>query len=255
MSDQLAGRIAVVTGGARGLGLSTARALAREGAHTALLDVLDGVAESAASLKDDLRIDSAGFSVDVTSGTDVANAFRQVRERLGTPSILVNAAGITVWSDTLDTNLASWQRVIDVNLTGTFLTCREFGRGCRDAGQGGVIVNFSSMSGQVVNVPQHQASYHASKAGVDMLTKALAVEWAQLDIRVNAIAPGYVLSDMTRQFTESEPVLAERWRSMIPLGRMAEPADLDALVVFLCSPGSAYLTGQSIVIDGAYTAI
>lgn len=255
MSDELAGRIAVVTGGARGLGLSMARAIAREGAMIALFDVLGDVTASAASLGRDLGVDSAGFVVDVTSDADVAGAFQEVRQRLGTPSILINAAGITVWSDTLDTDLATWQRVIDVNLTGTFLTCRAFGRACKDAGQHGVIVNVSSMSGQVVNVPQHQASYHASKAGVDMLTKALAVEWAQFDIRVNAIAPGYVLSDMTRQFTEAEPVLAERWRSMIPLGRMAEPADLDALVVFLCSPGSAYLTGQSIVIDGAYTAI
>lgn len=255
MSDQLAGQIAAVTGGARGLGLSMARALAREGAAIALFDVLGEVTESAASLSDDLGVDSAGFLVDVTSDTEVADGFGQLRQRLGTPSILVNSAGITVWSDTLDTDLATWQRVIDVNLTGTFLTCREFGRACRQADQGGVIVNVSSMSAQVVNVPQHQASYHASKAGVDMLTKALAVEWAEFDIRVNAIAPGYVLSDMTRQFTESEPALAERWRSMIPLGRMAEPTDLDALVVFLCSPGSAYLTGQSIVIDGAYTAL
>ncbi len=255
MSDELAGRIAVVTGGARGLGLSMARAIAGQGAAIALFDVLDDVTASAASLGGDLGVDSEGFLVDVTSDTDVVSGFRRVRERLGTPSILINAAGITVWSDTIDTDLATWQRVIDVNLTGTFLTCREFGRACRDAKQHGDIVNVSSMSGRVVNVPQHQASYHASKAGVDMLTKALAVEWADVDIRVNAIAPGYVLSDMTRQFTESEPVLAERWRSMIPLGRMAEPADLDALVVFLCSPGSAYLTGQSIVIDGAYTAI
>jgi sorbose reductase len=255
VSDELAGQVAAVTGGARGLGLSMARALARHGARIALLDVLAEVSDSAATLAGEIGVESAGFQVDVTSETDVVHAFRRVREQLGTPSILVNAAGITVWSDTLDTDLATWQRVIDVNLTGTFLTCREFGRGCRDAERAGVIVNVSSMSGQVVNVPQHQASYHASKAGVDMLTKALAVEWAGLGIRVNAIAPGYVLSDMTRQFTESEPVLAERWRSMIPLGRMAEPADLDALIVFLCSPGSAYLTGQSIVIDGAYTAI
>ena len=120
---------------------------------------------------------------------------------------------------------------------------------------GGVIVNVSSMSARVVNLPQHQASYHASKAGVEMLTKALAVEWAPIGIRVNAIAPGYMLSEMTRQFTTANPELAERWRNMIPAGRMGEPVDLEALVVFLCSARSSYLMGQSIVIDGAYTAV
>jgi NAD(P)-dependent dehydrogenase (short-subunit alcohol dehydrogenase family) len=116
-------------------------------------------------------------------------------------------------------------------------------------------LNVSSMSGRVVNVPQHQASYHASKAAVDMLTKALAVEWAPARIRVNAIAPGYMLSDMTRQFMMENPELAERWTRMIPVGRMGEPSDLEALVVLLCSDRSSYLIGQSVVIDGAYTAI
>ena len=111
------------------------------------------------------------------------------------------------------------------------------------------------MSGRVVNVPQHQTSYNTSKSGVDQLTKSLAVEWAELGVRVNAVAPGYFLSDMTRQFTESNPELAERWRAMIPAGRMGEPQDLDGLVVFLCSDASSYIVGQSIVIDGAYTAI
>lgn len=251
----LTGRIAVVTGGARGLGLSMARALARHGAAVALFDVLEEVGDSAAELGRDLGVESMGAVVDVTSEDGVAEGFRAVAARLGTPDLLVNSAGISIWSDSIDTDRATWQKVLDVNLTGTFLTCREFARGCRDAGRPGVIVNVSSMSAQVVNVPQHQASYHASKAGVDMLTKALAVEWAELGIRVNAIAPGYVRSDMTRQFIDAQPEIAERWRSMIPLGRMAEPADLDGLVTFLCSPESAYLTGQSIVIDGAYTAI
>lgn len=106
-----------------------------------------------------------------------------------------------------------------------------------------------------VNVPQHQDSYHASKAGVDLVTKALAIEWAPLGIRVNAVAPGYMLSDMTRQFTEANPDLAAQWRSMIPLGRMEDPADLDGLISFLWSSSSGYLTGQSMVIDGGYTAI
>jgi NAD(P)-dependent dehydrogenase (short-subunit alcohol dehydrogenase family) len=253
--EDLEGKVAVVTGGARGLGLSMATALARHGVRVGLVDLLDDVEASAASLAEEAGVETVGATADVTSADEVAAAFARVSERLGNPSLLVNAAGITVWEDSLDATAESWRRVIDINLTGTFLCCQALGRACRDDGHGGAIVNVSSMSGRVVNVPQHQASYNTSKAGVDQLTKSLAVEWAELGVRVNAVAPGYFLSDMTRQFTESNPELAERWRAMIPAGRMGEPPDLDGLVVFLCSDASSYVVGQSIVIDGAYTAI
>jgi NAD(P)-dependent dehydrogenase (short-subunit alcohol dehydrogenase family) len=253
--EDLAGQIAVITGGARGLGLTMAQALAKWGTKIALLDVLAEVKNSAETVQRELAVDSVGVVADVTDDGSVAAAFAEVGRTLGSPSILINAAGITAWEDSIDVSRESWQRVIDVNLTGTFLSCQALARACIAAGTGGVVVNVSSMSAQVVNVPQRQASYHASKAGVDMLTKALAVEWAPLGIRVNAIAPGYMLSEMTKQFTTANPELAERWRNMIPAGRMGEPADLEALVVFLCSARSSYLMGQSIVIDGAYTAV
>ena len=255
MFEDLAGKVAVVTGGARGLGLSMGRALARQGVRVGLVDLLDDVHASAAALAEDLGVESVGATADVTSADDVAAAFAHVSETLGSPSLLVNAAGITVWEDSLDVTAESWRRVIDINLTGTFLCCQALGRACRDDGHGGAIVNVSSMSGRVVNVPQHQTSYNASKAAVDQLTKSLAVEWADLGVRVNAVAPGYFLSDMTREFTEANPELAERWVGMIPAGRMGEPPDLDGLVVFLCSDASSYVMGQSIVIDGAYTAV
>ena len=245
MFTDLAGKVAVVTGGARGLGLQMARALAGQGVHVALLDLLPEVEASSAALADEHGKRTLGVVVDVTDAEGVAEAFASVARDLGTPTLLFNAAGITIWGDSVDVDRATWQKVIDVNLTGTFLCCQALARGCISAG----------VAGAVVNVPQAQVSYAASKAGVDMLTKALAVEWAPHHIRVNAIAPGYVLSDMTRQFTEANPELAERWTSMIPAGRMAEPADLEALVVLLCSERSSYLLGQSIVIDGAYTAI
>jgi len=244
----------VVTGGARGIGFSLAGALARLGVHVALLDLLPEVTDSAGTLAA-AGVNTLGLSVDVTSEDALATAFAEVSRGLGSPAILVNAAGITIWEDSLEGTKASWSKVIEVNLTGTYLACQAFGRVCRDAGHGGAIVNVSSMSATVVNIPQHQVSYHASKAGVDMVTKALAVEWAPLGIRVNAVAPGYILSDMTRQFTEANPELAEQWRGLIPAGRMGEPADLGGLVVLLCSSASSYLTGQSVVIDGGYTAI
>jgi NAD(P)-dependent dehydrogenase (short-subunit alcohol dehydrogenase family) len=253
--EDLEGKVAVVTGGARGLGLSMARSLARHGVRVGLVDLLEEVDASATALAEEAGVESVGATADVTSADDVAAAFAGVSERLGSPSLLVNAAGITVWEDSLEATPESWRRVIDINLTGTFLCCQALGRACRDDGHPGAIVNVSSMSGRVVNVPQHQTSYNASKAAVDQLTKSLAVEWAELGVRVNAVAPGYFLSDMTRQFTESNPELAERWTGMIPAGRMGEPPDLDGLVAFLCSDASAYIVGQSIVIDGAYTAI
>jgi NAD(P)-dependent dehydrogenase (short-subunit alcohol dehydrogenase family) len=253
--EDLAGGVAVITGGARGLGLSMAHGLAKWGVKIALLDVLPEVNTSAETLQREFGVQSVGVTGDVTDDGSVATAFGEVGRTLGSPSILINAAGITVWEDSIDVSKESWQRVIEINLTGTFLCCQALARTCSAAGTGGVIVNVSSMSAQVVNLPQHQASYHASKAGVEMLTKALAVEWAPLGIRVNAIAPGYMLSEMTRQFTTAHPELAERWRNMIPAGRMGEPDDLEALVVFLCSARSSYLMGQSIVIDGAYTAV
>jgi len=253
--EDLAGQVAVITGGARGLGLSMAQALGKWRAKIALLDILAEVKDTAETVQRDLEVESLGVVADVTDDRSVGAAFADVGRTLGSPSILINAAGITVWEDSIEVAKESWQRVIDINLTGTFLCCQALARACTAAGKGGVILNVSSMSAQIVNVPQHQASYHASKAGVDMLTKALAVEWAPIGVRVNAIAPGYMLSEMTRQFTAANPELAEQWRSMIPAGRMGEPADLEALVVFLCSARSSYLMGQSVVIDGAYTAV
>lgn len=179
MLEDLDGQVAVVTGGARGIGFSLAGALARQGVHVALLDLLASVTDSAETLAA-AGVRTLGLRADVTSEEALAAAFAEVDRELGSPSILVNAAGITVWEDSLEGTKASWSKVIEVNLTGTFLTCQAFGRRCRDAGHGGAIVNVSSMSATVVNVPQHQVSYHASKAGVDMVTKALAVEWAPL---------------------------------------------------------------------------
>ena len=155
--------------------------------------MLAEVKDSAATTR--VRRGSVGVAADVTDAT--AASLRRLVKSVA-PSVrqafLINAAGITVWEESIDVSKESWQRVIDINLTGTFLCCQALARACTAADTGGVIVNVSSMSARVVNLPQHQASYHASKAGVEMLTKALAVEWAPIGIRVNVIAPGYMLS-------------------------------------------------------------
>ncbi len=246
---------AVVTGGGRGLGLAMARDLARYGSCVAILDVLEDVNQTAEALAADCGVAALGIRVDVRDAAALQSAFEQVTDVLGLPDVLVTAAGITLWSASVDVEPEDWQRVIDINLNGTFFACQAFARGLLAAGQPGSAILISSMSAHIVNVPQFQASYHASKAAVSMLAKSLAVEWAKAGIRVNAVEPGYMLSDMTRQFTEANPDLKAQWVAAIPAGRMGEPEDLLGLVRFLAGPESGYLTGQGIIIDGGYTAI
>jgi NAD(P)-dependent dehydrogenase (short-subunit alcohol dehydrogenase family) len=248
--QDLRGKVALVTGGGRGLGYSLASALADDGAAVGLLDVLPEVDETAKALGLQRGVPALGLIADVRDPEAVEAAFREVTRTLGAPDVLVTAAGITIW----DVEPQTWQRVLDINLSGTFYACQSFGRRALERGSGSAVL-VSSMSAQIVNVPQFQASYHASKAGVSMLAQALGVEWAPRGVRVNAIAPGYMLSEMTRQFTDANPDLARQWTDAIPIGRMGRPEDLNGLVSFLASGASGYLTSQTIVIDGGYTAV
>lgn len=251
----LAGSTAVVTGGARGLGLAMATELAGRGAAIGLIDILPEVQSAADQLSRDTGVRAAATIADVRDPKALDSAFTALRSELGTADILVTSAGITIWGDSADVTADDWNKVLDINLSGTFFAAQSFARRLLPEGRPGSIVFVSSMSGRIVNIPQNQASYCASKAAVSMLAKSLAVEWAKAGIRVNALEPGYTLSDMTRQFMDANPDLASLWTSMIPLGRMGEPSDLVGAVAYLASPESSYLTGQSIVIDGGYTAV
>ncbi len=255
MYTDLRGKIAVVTGGARGLGYSMATALAAHGVEIALLDLLPEVVDSASELAQVRSVRTVGISADVTNPDSIGAAVAAVAGSLGTPSILINSAGITGWSDSVEVTPESWRKVIDVNLNGTFFSCQAFARTVMAAGGTGTVVNVSSMSAFVVNIPQHQTSYNASKAAVDQLTRSLAVEWISKGIRVNAIAPGYFLSDMTKQFLDSNAELGRYWNTLIPAGRMGDPDDLSGLVAFLASDVSRYIVGESIVIDGGYSIV
>lgn len=253
--SDLRGRVAAITGGARGLGYSIAEALAAQGCAVALLDILPDVASSAARLASEFGVATYSAHAGVTDPDSLATAFAGATDKLGTPQILVTAAGITVWNDSVEVAAAEWRKVMSVNLDGTFFAAQAFAKGLFAAKLQGSGIFISSMSGSVVNVPQNQASYNASKAAVTQLAKSLAVEWASRGIRVNAVAPGYFLSDMTRQFTEQNPELAADWVARIPAGRMGDPKDLHGLVTYLASDASSYVTAQNLVIDGGYTAV
>lgn len=255
MPHDLSGHVAVVTGGARGLGYSIASAFAASGAAVALVDVLDEVHTSARTLADETGARTFATTADVTDSRSVDAAFDAVAEALGTPDILLTAAGITIWGDSVDVPAETWRKVLAVDLDGTFFSAQAFARRLLSEERAGTAILVGSMSGQIINVPQRQSSYSAAKAGVHQLAKSLGVEWARDGIRVNAIAPGYFLSDMTKQFTEANPELAEQWIDDIPMGRMGRPEDLHGLVTFLASDESAYITAQTLVIDGGYTAL
>ena len=251
----LDGKVAVVTGGARGLGFAMARALVGQGVKAALVDLLPGVEDAARELAAQTGGEVVGVVGDVTSPDSVDATFARVVEVLGTPQVLVNAAGIAATEPAVDVTPEFWRRALDVNVAGTFLPCQRFARELFAAGSTGAVVNISSMSAFVVNVPQRQAVYNASKAAVDQLTRSLAVEWVGRGVRVNAIAPGYFLTDMTRGSVEAEPEWARHWLAHIPAGRMGQPDDLAGLVVFLASDASRYVVGESIVIDGGYSLV
>lgn len=255
MFEDLQGKHAVVTGGARGLGYQMATALARSGCAVSLLDVLDDVGASAERIADEFGVTTASAHCDVTDPESIAAALRTVIAVNGTPQVLIAAAGIAVHRPSEEIEPDQWRRIVDIDLNGVFFSCQAFAREVFAAGGTASIVNIASMSAFVVNVPQPQAAYNAAKAGVEQLTRSLAVEWIGRGIRVNAVSPGYFASDMTKQFLETNREMGEFWVSRIPAGRMGEPEDLDGVTVFLASDASRYVVGECLVIDGGYSIV
>lgn len=247
---RLEGKKAFITGGARGIGKSVATAMAQWGADVAICDRNIALAEQTAKEIALLGVKTLAVEVDVTNPDSVNKMVETIVNNFGTIDIAFNNAGICENANAEDMTYESWKRVIDVNLTGVFLTAQAAGRVMIKNG-GGSIINTASMSGHIANCPQVQCGYNSSKAGVIMLTKSLAVEWAKHNIRVNCISPGYIGTDMTNV----DDPLAPGWKAVTPQGRLGSPDELQGAVVYLASDASTFTTGTDIVIDGGFTCI
>ncbi len=248
----LKNRIAVVTGGARGIGFETARALSKAGSTLVLADLDEEAARTAASRINEAGGVASGYGLNVTDSSAVNALAAQIMRQHGRVDILINSAGVARITPALETPDEEWRLIMDVNVNGVFWCSRAFGRHMVEAKRGS-IVNLGSMSGLIVNRPQSASAYVASKAAVHMLTKALACEWAQSGVRVNALAPGYIATDMTLQM-RARPDLFNTWMEMTPMGRCGEPAEVASSAVFLASDAASYITGAILSVDGGYTA-
>ncbi|WP_159010896.1 SDR family oxidoreductase [Bradyrhizobium sp. S69] len=249
---KLGGRTAVVTGAGQGIGLACAEALAEAGAKVVITDRdPDAANKGHANLKAKGH-DAEIVIMDVTNSKRVSEVADQLVTRYGKVDILINNAGIARSETPAETVTDEhWLNVIDVNLNGTFWCCRAFGKHMLDA-KSGAIVNVGSMSGFIVNKPQEQSYYNASKAAVHHLTKSLAAEWGARGVRVNAVAPTY-LDTPLNAFVKSKPQMYDAWIGGTPMARLGEVDEVASVVLFLASDAASLMTGSVVLVDGGYT--
>jgi NAD(P)-dependent dehydrogenase (short-subunit alcohol dehydrogenase family) len=245
-------RVAVVTGGAKGIGWATVQALLKTGAVPVLFDRDEAALAAARARLTAQGTNHLAVAVDITDETAVDAAFGAVTARYGRIDILVNNAGIALRHPTLKMSAADWQAVVDVNLTAVFLCCRAAGRWMVPAGRG-AIVNVSSIMGLSGGGLYPNLSYQSTKGAIVNLTRALAVEWAEHGIRVNAVAPTWVRTELT-QGLFGNPELLDRILDMTPMRCLAEPADIADAIVFLASDQARMITGHTLPVDGGYLA-
>ena len=245
----LTGRTALVTGASSGIGKKVAEAYLQAGAQVAIaarhLDVLEKVAAELASTGGSVM----PIGCDVTQPDQVSRMVDQVTAELGGIDIAVCNAGIINLKAMLDMSPEEFQNIQNTNVTGVFLTAQAAARAMVAQGRGGAIINTASMSGHIINIPQQAGHYCTSKAAVIHLTKAMAVELAPHNVRVNSVSPGYILTELVEPMAEYHRL----WEPRIPLGRIGRPEELTGLYLYLAGDASSYMTGSDVVIDGGYT--
>lgn len=247
----LSGHVAVVTGGGRGLGRAIATGLARHGARLVLCGRNESTVRGAAEELGGDGAEVLAVAADVSREEDVLRLREATMQRFGHVDVLVNNAGVNpIYRGIEKTSLAEWQHILDVNLTGVFLCCKHIGGAMAERGRGSVIT-ISSIAGHVGL--RRSVPYCATKGGVELLTKALALDWAGKGVRVNCIAPGYFETDLTAGMRANE-TLAGTLKGQTPMGRFGTDADIVGAAVFLAGPASSYMTGQSLLVDGGWTA-
>ncbi|HEX7969181.1 MAG TPA: SDR family oxidoreductase [Stellaceae bacterium] len=249
---RLDGEISVVTGGGSGIGRAVALAFARVGAGVAIID-RDAVAgaEVAAEITE-AGGKSAAYPLDVTDAPAVDRVFADIVESHGGIDVLVNSAGIAIRKPAVELPVQDWERVMAVNATGSFLCARAAARHMLETGEGGSIVNIASIMGFSGGIYPN-ASYQTSKGAVVNMTRALAVEWGHAGIRVNAVAPTYIRTPLTKPLFDNPEALAEIERRT-PMGRIGEPEDVVGAVLYLASRASALVTGHTLAVDGGFLA-
>ncbi|MBN2240157.1 MAG: SDR family oxidoreductase [Dehalococcoidales bacterium] len=245
----ISGKKALVTGAARGIGKVLATVLAEAGCDVSLVGLhLEGVKELADELSG-TGIKCVAFQADVGNREEVEKAFDATKDAFGRLDICVNNAGVSFQMPLEDMPEDEWDNIMNTNMKGLFF-CSQAAAKIMIPQKSGSIINIGSISARAVNVPQKQAVYNSSKAGVVMLSKSMALEWAEYGIRVNSISPGYMKTEMT---IDSMSHLFPEWESITPIGRLGEPEELRGAVIFLASDASSYMIGHDLVIDGGYT--